>query len=192
MDINSNSQKKGVTILPQKLYTQEEVDILLNKSNPSSLAVEIKKETQIAAKQKRLDTKIVDNLVKKSNRILVSISSHGFPFDFLPDVINIEEGRITIIKRHILSSQVHSIDIKDISNIFINTIFIFSQLVIISKTFEENEIKIKNLRPKEAIFARRIIEGLRIFVNKQIDTSVYTNKELIAKLKELSTTEIVT
>ena len=39
---------------------------------------------------------------------------------------------------------------------------------------------------------RRIIEGLRIFQGKQIDTSVYSVEELIAKLKELSTTEIVT
>ena len=70
--------------------------------------------------------------------------------------------------------------------------YIFSQLVIISKTFEENEVKIRNLRPKEAIFARRIIEGLRIFKDKQIETSNYSKEELITKLKELSTTKIVT
>jgi len=139
-----------------------------------------------------LDKKAVANLVKRSNRILVSISSHAFPFDFFPNTLNVEEGRISIIKRRFLSSEVHSLDIKDISNIFINTIFIFSQLVIISKTFEKNQVKIRNLRPKEAIFARRIIEGLRVFKNKQIETSRYSKKELIAKLEELSTTKIVT
>jgi hypothetical protein len=120
------------------------------------------------------DAVTVASLVKKSNRIVVSISSHAFPIDLFPDVLNVEEGRITIIKRHLLSSEVHSVDIKDISNVFINTTIFFSQLVIISKTFEENEIKIKNLITKEAIFVRRIIEGLRIFVSKQIDTSIYT------------------
>jgi hypothetical protein len=65
-------------------------------------------------------------------------------------------------------------------------------LVIISKTFEKNEVKIRNLRTSEAIFARRIIEGLRIFGQKHIDTSGYTKDELVAKLEELSTTEIVT
>jgi len=142
--------------------------------------------------KKELDAVAVENLVKISNRILVSISSHAFFFDLFPDTINVEEGRITIINRHFLSSEIHSIDIKDISNIFINTTIFFSQLVIISKTFEENEVKIRNLRTGEAIFARRIIEGLRIFVAKQIDTSCYTKEELIEKLKELSTTEIVT
>ncbi len=39
---------------------------------------EIEKETEAADKQKRLNNKAVANLVKKSNRILVSISSHAF------------------------------------------------------------------------------------------------------------------
>jgi len=172
-----------VVITPEKLYTQQEVDnLILGKNN----------EVQTADKQKRLENSVVAKLVKKSNRILVSISSHGFPIDLFPDTINVEEGRITIINRHFMSSEIHSVDISDISNVFIYTTIFFSQLVIISKTFEENEIKIRNLRTSEAIFVRRIIEGLRIFRNKQIDTSTYTKKELVAKLAELSTTAIVT
>ena len=174
MDPKTNTQKGSVTVWPEKLYTQQEVDNLL----------EIKEEKQ--------NSKTVADLVKKSNRILVSISSHAFPIDLFPDTINVEEGRITIINRHLFSSEVHSLDIKDISNIFINRTIFLSQLVIISKTFEENEIKIRNLRTQEAILVRRIIEGLRIFDRKHIDTSSYTNEELIAKLEELSTTKIVT
>jgi hypothetical protein len=194
MDIKKNDHKKSVIIWPEKLYSQHEVDNLIEKSkdNIYSQTREIEKETQTADKQKRLNTKTVANLVKKSNRILVSVSSHALPFDFFPNTINVEEGRITIINRHLLSSEVHSVDIRDISNIFINRTFLFSQLVIISKTFENNEVKIRNLRTKEAVFARRIIEGLRVFESKQIDTSNYTKEGLIAKLEELSTTEIVT
>ncbi len=171
-------------VWPKKLYTQDQVDELLEKKEDGQ-------EVKTADKQKRLNNKAVVNLIKKSNRILVSISSHAFPFDFFPNTINVEEGRITVINRHLLSSEVHSIDIKNISNIFINTTVFFSQLVIISKTFEENEIKIRNLKTGEAVFARRIIEGLRTFENKQIDTSNYTKEELLAKLEELSKTEIV-
>lgn len=189
-----SGQAGRVTVWPEKLYTQQEVDELLGKreDSPSPKAIEIEKETQVVDKKERQDNITVAGLVKKSNRILVSISSHAFPVDFFPDIINVEEGRITIIKRHLLSSEVHSVDIKDISNVFINTTIFFSQLVVISKTFEENEIRIRNLKPKEAVFVRRIIEGLRIFENKQIDTCNYTREELIAKLEELSTTGIVT
>lgn len=130
-------------------------------------------------------------MVEKSNRILVTISSHAFPIDFFPNTLVIEEDRVTIVTREFLSSAVHSVDIRNIANVLINTTFFFSQLVIISKTFEENEIKIRNLRTNEAIFARRIIEGLRTFESKKINTSTYSIDELISKLEELSTTEIV-
>lgn len=194
MDTRIRNQKRSVTIWPEKLYTQNEVDDLVQKSknNPNSQTEENETEAQTVDRQKRRDNRTVANLVKKSNRILLSISSHAFPFDFFSDIINIEDSRITIINRHFLSSEVHSVDIKNISNIFINQTVFFSQLVVISKTFEENEIKIRNLRTDEAILARRIIEGLRIFENKHIDTSGYSKRELLAKLKELSTTEIVT
>ena len=82
-------------------------------------------------------------------------------------------------------------DIRNIANVLINTTFFFSQLVIISKTFEENEIKIRNLRTNEAVYVRRIIEGLRTFDSKKINTSAYSKDELIATLEELSTTDIV-
>lgn len=159
------------------------MDIRINDKSGSVIILPEKKE----------NVQLVESLVIKSNRILATISSHAFPFDFFPDTINIEEGRITVIIRNFfLSSQIHSVDIKDISNIFINTAPFFAQLVIVSKTFAMNEIKIRNLRKNEAIYVRRIIEGLRTFEDKKIDTSIYTKEELIAKLGELSTTEIVT
>jgi hypothetical protein len=164
-----------------KLYTQQEVDDLLKS----------KVDVQTPEKQEEINDIAVAKLVKKSNRILVSLSA-VWPFDFFPDVINVEEGRVAVVKRYMLSTQVHSVDIKDISNIFINKSIFFSQLEIVSRTFEDNEVRIKFLRNDEAIYIRRIIEGLRVFTAKQIDTSGFTTEELLKKLEELSTTEIVT
>lgn len=192
MDININDQRTKVAVLSNDPPLQHEVDLLkkkveiLTKQEDVSAVkiIEVKKETS---------KNIVAELVKKSNRILASISTHRFPFDFFPNTINIEEGRVTVIIRSFfLSSQVHSVDIKDISNIFINMAPFFAQLVIHSKTFEANEVRVRYLWKNQAVYARRIIEGLRIFEDKQIDTSHYSKKELIAKLEELSTTEIVT
>ncbi|MBP9814687.1 hypothetical protein KBC80_05925, partial [Candidatus Woesebacteria bacterium] len=102
-------------------------------------------------------------------------------------------GRITLITRKFFfSSRIRSVDIKDITNIFINTAPFFAQLVLITKTFTQNETKVNYLRKNEAVYARRIIEGLRLFESKQIDTSNYSEAEVISKLEELSTTEIVT
>lgn len=147
-------------------------------------------EAIISAQQDKI---VVAGLLKKSNRILASISTHKFPLDLFPDTINIEEGRINVIIRNFFfSSEVYSVDLKNISNVLINTAPFFAQLVIVSKTFSENEIKINNLWIKEAVYVRRLIEGLRVFDSNQIDTSIYSKKELIGKLEALSSTEIVT
>lgn len=181
MNPKLNSQNGGLIARP------------ISPSSPLTIDnLQVQKETQIVDQQKILDKSLVTGLVKKSNRILLSISTHKFPFDFFPDVLNVEEGRITVITRNsFFSSNVHSVDIKDISNIFINLTPFFAQLVIVSKTFAKNEIRIRNLWKKEAIFARRLVEGLRVFEENQIDTSKYTKEELITKLQELSKTEIV-
>jgi hypothetical protein len=134
----------------------------------------------------------VASLVRKSNRILASISTHKFPIDWFPDTINIEETRINVIIRNFFfSSQVYSVDLKNISNVIINTAPFFAQPVIVSKTFAENEIRINNLWINQAIYVRRLIEGLRVLDSKQIDTSIYSKRDLITKLEALSSTDIV-
>lgn len=185
MDTKTEGGTGSVPVWPEKTFTQHEVDDLLAEKGEDSYS-------QSVDAQRRLNKDNVEKLVKKSNRILIRIRSHALPVDLFPDEINAEEGRITVINRHFFSSEVHSVDIKDISNVFINRNIIFAQLEIVSRTFEDNEITIKNLWPREAIFVRRIIEGLRVFDGKQIDTSIYTKDELVAKLEELSTTQIVT
>jgi len=140
-----------------------------------------------------VDDKIaVAELVRKSNRILASISTHKFPFDLFPDTINVEEGRVNVIVRNFFfSSQVYSVDLKNIANVTINTAPFFAQMLIVMKTFTENEIRINNLWIKEAIYVRRLIEGLRVLDSQKIDTSVYTKRELIGKLEDLSSTDVV-
>jgi len=138
------------------------------------------------------DKIVVAGLIRKSNRILASISTHKFPFDMFPDTINVEESRVNVIVRDFFfSSQVYSVDLKNISNVLINTSPFFAQIVIVSKTFAENEIRIDNLWIKQAIYVRRLIEGLRVLDSNQIDTSVYSKRDLIGKLEELSSTQIV-
>ena len=192
MEIKINDQQTKVVELPNNLPLQHEVDVLTKR-----VEILTKKEDISAVKVSKVNIEasknIVAELVKKSNRILASISTHRFPFDYFPNTINIEEGRVTVIIRSFfLSSQVHSVDIKDISNIFIDMAPFFAQLVIYSKTFVANEVRIRYLWKSQAIYTRRIIEGLRIFEAKHIDTSIYSRQELLSKLEDLSTTDIVT
>ncbi len=183
-----NEENKKISFWLEKLHMQQNDKDKLSQSLQDR---GIDDATQSMHKQTSMDKKIVEDMIKKSNRILTSIRSHKLLFDFFPNTINFEETRVTLITRTFFSSsQLHSVDIKDISNIFINFAPFFAQLVIVSKTYSENNIQIDNLYKKEAIHTRRIIEGLRMFTAKNVDTSNYTNRELTAKLEELSTTKI--
>jgi hypothetical protein len=94
---------------------------------------------------------------------------------------------VTFIFRQFLSSQTHSVDIKDISNVLIESSPFFATLQIVSRTFVENNITIGHLDATRAARVQMIIEGLRTFAEHNIDTSNYEVKELIAKIEEFHT-----
>jgi len=130
----------------------------------------------------------LNELVRKSNRRVISIST-TFPWKFFPNTIDVEESRVTFSFRQLLSFQSHSVDIKDISNVFIEAGLFFATLQVVSRTFVQNDIKIGSLRKKDAMKVRRIIEGLRILKSNDIDTSNYEIPDLINKLEELQNTD---
>jgi hypothetical protein len=143
------------------------------------------KDEQIKHKatKKEEDKQTVRDLIRKSNRCVISISSQ-FPWTLFPNTIEVEESRVTFIFRQFLASQSHSVDIKDISNVLIETSPFFATLEIISRTFVENNITIGHLDAKKAARVQMIIEGLRTLAAHDIDTSNYEIKELIAKIEE--------
>lgn len=91
---------------------------------------------------------------------------------------------MTFVFRQLWASQSHSVNIKDISNVFIQSSPFFATLQIVSRTFVENDITIGHLETKKAHRVQMIIEGLRTFVEHNIDTSNYEVSELIAKIEE--------
>ncbi|PIP74347.1 MAG: hypothetical protein COY68_02905 [Candidatus Levybacteria bacterium CG_4_10_14_0_8_um_filter_35_23] len=193
----AETETKKISYWLEKLFRQgekkeaEEEKISLQRETERQMQEEgLEDAVKEHSRKVGTDQHILEDMIAKSNRILISISS-VFPWDFFPDTINVEETRVTIIQRQLFASQAHSVDIKTISNVFLDSDLFFASLTIVSRTFEENNVKIMKLRKKEAILTRRLIEGLRMFIEKDIDTSKYSTVELINKLKELSTTGIV-
>lgn len=180
------NQTKGKEKVNSNELAKTQVSIPGQTSEEKGLEEAIKNHADKAEKNRRA----VEDMVSNSNRILLRISSI-FPWDIFPTTIILEETRLTIIHRQLFSSQVHSIDIKNISNIFIDTDILSAQLTIVSATFAQNQIIINRLWKNDAILMRRIIEGLRMFVGKDIDTTSYKVKELVDKLKTLSTRGII-
>jgi hypothetical protein len=152
-----------------------------NAQNLTQLGINV--HTRNAATKSAADRKTVDDLVKKSNRRIISITSQ-FPWDIFPNTIDVEESRVTFKFSQFLASQSHSVDIKDISNVFIETSMFFSTLQVVSRTFVQNDIKIGKLNNAKALQVKRIIEGLRTFAENNINTSNYEINDLIAKIGE--------
>jgi hypothetical protein len=138
------------------------------------------------AQKKESQKEMVDKMVRKSNRLIISISSFSLiPFDLFINRIDVEESRVTFVFKQPFTYQSHSVDIMDISNVFIDSAFLFANMQVVSRTFTQNNITIGYLNKRKADKVRRVIEGLRTFAHENIDTSVYDKTELIQQLEEL-------
>lgn len=179
---NKETESRKVSYWLEKLFKQEK------KTKEESEGKGQEEAIKNHYRKIETDHNRLDDMMSKSNRMILSIRSM-FPWDIFQSSVNVEETRVNVIHRQFFASQVHSVDIEDISNVFIDTFLFFTTLTIVSNTFEENNIKVMKLRKKEADLARRLIEGLRMFKEKDIDTSKYSAKELIDELENLSTTK---
>lgn len=131
----------------------------------------------------------LDRLVEKSQKILLKITT-VFPFTLFPDDVIIDPQKVNIIKREFFfSERIHSVFIRDISDVFIDTSIIFAGLRIIDRGFTENSIDINFLWRDEAIKARRIIQGLVVAHRQGIEMDKIETVNLIKKLEELGKTE---
>jgi len=166
-------------ILNGEFVSKKDQDLAISGKN---------EQTKNTGAKKEADRQILNDLVKKSNRSIVSISSL-FPWTLFPNTIEVEESRVTFIFRQFLSSQSHSVDIKDISNVFIESSLFFATLQVVSRTYIQNDIRIGNLNKTKARKVLRIIEGLRTFAENNINTSDYEIDEIISKIEELHTHE---
>lgn len=164
--------------------TENPVPLLTQKSDQSLEDEGREESARNLIIRKELDKQLLDNLVKKNDRCVITISSK-FPWDLFPDTIKVEESRVTFVFNQFMSSQSHTVDIKDISNVFIQSSFFLASLQIVSRTYIQNDIKIDFLDTKKAEKVKRIIEGLRTLINNNIDTSNYEICDLLDKLEEL-------
>ncbi len=140
----------------QVLYDGSMNDLIPSTQKSKKLLQEEGKDenTRNQAEKKEVDRQKVDDLVKKSNRRIISVSSM-FPWNIFPNTIDVEESRITFTNRQFMSSQSHSVEIKDISNVFIESSFFFATLQVVSRTFIKNNIKINYLHKEKTKKVKR-------------------------------------
>lgn len=127
----------------------------------------------------------LDNLVEKTQAPLLSIRQ-SIPLNPFPNEIIVDINKINIIIRYFFfSKHIHSVYIKDVSDVMVETGLFFATLRIVDVGFTENSIDINYLKTHEAERARRIIQGLVVAQKNGIDFSLFEDSKLCEKIEHL-------
>jgi hypothetical protein len=130
--------------------------------------LEALKET--AKEDKKLEKKLND-LVDVSDNVLFRAKA-VFPFDFFPNEVTIDVNQVNILYNDLLSQRLHSIAIKNIFDVSVNSGVLFASLQIVDVGFKgEPPIEINYLKKPDASEARQIIQGLVIASKQELDLS---------------------
>lgn len=141
-------------------------------------------EKTMAEMYKVQNTKF-DNLVKHVRTVLLKIHTKK-PFDFFPDELTITTMKISLSLRFwFLIRKVQSIEIKDITDISVETTPIYATLHILQKDKVKESITVKFLMKQDAKLARRIIAGLMVAHKEGIDFTAIPEDGLRQKLETL-------
>lgn len=136
------------------------------------------------------NSKKLEEMVRMSEEPLLQIQT-VFPFVIFPNEVIVDVNKISIIFRQFFDSkQIHSVLIKDVSDVIVETNPFFATLKIIDIGYTENSIDINYLKKSEGGLARRIIQGLVMIHKHGIDLTKIDRKDLLEKIESLGTNYI--
>jgi hypothetical protein len=143
----------------------------------------LKEATKETIRLQRQNTKKLNDLIHKSENVLLKVRNI---IPIFTDEIVIETSKITVIKRpFFFSEKIHSISVKDITDVYIETAPFFANINIIDANFSETSIRISWFLKKNAEKARRIITGLMESAKEGIDLKHLSDHKLGEKLEEV-------
>lgn len=176
-------QKKAVLFDIKKRRKKNE--IILGESQPPRKTEDLPELETVTAEEKENVNRQVDEIIERKARPLFSMKA-VFPFDFFPNEISIDMKQINfVIKEFFFSSRLHSIPIGNVMDVFIDIGPFFATLHVVDMSFVENKMAVSYLKRKDAVKARRIIQGLIALHLEDVDIAALNHKELVAKLEEL-------
>lgn len=119
------------------------------------------------------------------SRVLLTISSHK-PFHLFPDIIQIDEDKVTFVHKDLGSEQVRSVLISDISDVVVHSSSFGSQLQIVDSSNPRDpiHISVSFLKNEEAHLARNMIVGLIETKERGNNTATLTIDELMKDMQQ--------
>ncbi|MDQ5900729.1 MAG: hypothetical protein QG600_307 [Patescibacteria group bacterium] len=127
----------------------------------------------------------LDDLVAGSSRVILDIHS-TFPFDFFPDDVILDETKVTIHSKYFfLTKEVRSVEYIDIFNVIVQQGVFFAKLELVDRFFAHQPIIINYLKKRDAMLARRLIQGMIIAQKHNVDIRGIPVDELLKKLDRI-------
>ena len=127
----------------------------------------------------------LDKLVSSSSTVIFSAKT-VFPFTFFPNEIVITLADVSVVYTEFLSSkQLRSVPISKIAEVIVETGFMFAKLKLVDKEFSQMSIEVDYLSLKDAMRAKRLIQGLMVAVKENIDLVQIKDEHLEEKIEEI-------
>lgn len=169
---------------PTPDYPEETFKHVKNQLKLNQSAMLPDNQSSTAGKQ-GIATQKLDDLADKSDSILLKVSTF-WPFTFFVNDIIVDPYKVNIIFREFFwSEHIHSVMIKDILDVVVETSVFFATVKIVDQGYVENTIDITYLKRDDAMKVRKIIQGLVIAHRQAVDLSILTPSHIRTKAEEL-------
>lgn len=134
-------------------------------------------------------TKKLEDLADKSSDVLMRVST-VFPFTFFVNDIIVDPYKVNVVFREFFYSEhIHSIMVKDILDVVVETSLFFATVKIVDQGYTENSVNITYLKKEDALKLRKIIQGLVIAHRQAVDLSAIDPSQIKDKAEELGKVE---
>jgi hypothetical protein len=141
----------------------------------------IKNQVKEKDQNKEKFNKLIDNSVS-----ILFTTKTVFPFTLFPDEIIISLNDISVVfTEFFISKQVRSVAISKIAEVIVTTGFFFAQLQIVDKEYGQMTMELNYLSIKNAMKAKRLIQGLLFATKEGVDLTKLEDDNLIQKIEEL-------
>ena len=163
---------------------------IFNKNNNADAQIFTRGINEIPKRdlQQNKAARDLDKLVLGSERVILDIKA-VFPFNFFPDEVIADEAKVSVHTNYFFyTKEVRSIEYKEIFNVAIRQGIFFASLEIVDRFFSQDPLIVPYLWKKDAIRARRIIQGMMIARAEGIDTHTLPIADLVHKLDRIGKT----
>jgi hypothetical protein len=127
----------------------------------------------------------LQELVDENNFVLFEIKT-VFPFTFFPNILRIDFQKVSITHKDFFWSRSDRIiNISDIVGVSVQSDPLFATLVITTKFYNQDFLKISYLHKKQATLARKIIQGLIIVSKQKIKIEETDRGKIITMLEKI-------